>query len=121
MKLTIDTKHDTHDDIRKVLHILTHLLQQKEGTVGLSPERPAELSSTTDLASETSSSSATEPADSSNLMSMFASPGDAQKSEISGTAFSGKKEDTAPDFSGFMNLVNKKEDEDKKEPKLEFF
>ncbi|PIN75140.1 hypothetical protein COV17_04285 [Candidatus Woesearchaeota archaeon CG10_big_fil_rev_8_21_14_0_10_36_11] len=29
MKITIDTKEDSHEDIRKVLHILTHTLGQK--------------------------------------------------------------------------------------------
>ena len=96
MKLTIDTKHDTHEDIRKVLHILTHLLEGKEGS----------LDSSTGLGSETGSAS--EPADSSNLMSMFANPQE-------------KKEETAPDFSSFMNLVNKKDEDKDKEPKLEFF
>jgi hypothetical protein len=101
MKLTIDTKHDTHDDIRKVLHILTHILENKN---------PG-LSSETNLTSETSSSSTSELADSSNLMSMF---GDNSSTENKETP------DKAPDFSSFMNLVDKK-DEDQEKPKLQFF
>jgi len=100
MKLTIDTKHDTHDDIRKVLHILTHLLEGKEGN----------LNSNIGLSSESNRTSASEPADSGNLMSMFANPGEKKETET----------DTAPDFSGFMNLVNKKEEDDKEE-KVQFF
>ena len=96
MKLTIDTKHDTHEDIRKVLHILTHILERKEGS----------LDSSTGLNSETGSTS--EPADSSNLMSMFGNPQE-------------QKEDTPPDFSSFMNLVNKKDDDKEEKPKLQFF
>ncbi len=30
MKLTIDTQVDTHEDIRKVLHILTSILERKD-------------------------------------------------------------------------------------------
>ena len=109
MKLTIDTKHDTHDDIRKVLHILTHLLQEKErsisSNVGLSSER------TINSSSATNTTPASEPADSSNLMSMFANPGEKKEPET----------DTAPDFSNFMNLVNKKEDDKEEKPKLQFF
>lgn len=32
MKLTIDTQVDTHEDIRKVLHILTSILERKDTT-----------------------------------------------------------------------------------------
>ncbi len=33
MKLTIDTQVDTHEDIRKVLHILTSILEKKDSPV----------------------------------------------------------------------------------------
>ena len=33
MKLTIDTQIDTHDDIRKVLQILTSILEKKESSI----------------------------------------------------------------------------------------
>jgi aspartokinase len=33
MKLTIDTQVDTHDDIRKVLQILTSILEKKDAPV----------------------------------------------------------------------------------------
>jgi hypothetical protein len=95
MKLTIDTKHDTHEDIRKVLHILTHILENKNS--GLNSDSNLELNSAT-----------SESADTGNLMSMFANPGE-KKPET----------DTPPDFSSFMNLVNKKEDD--KEEKIQFF
>ena len=48
MKLTIDTQVDTHEDIRKVLQILTSILEKKD-----------------------SSMSSPSSADTTNLMSMF--------------------------------------------------
>ena len=30
MKITIDTQHDTHEDIKKVLHILSNILEKKD-------------------------------------------------------------------------------------------
>ncbi len=32
MKLTIDTQVDTHEDIRKILHILTSILEKKDSS-----------------------------------------------------------------------------------------
>lgn len=51
MKITIDTQADTYEDIRKVLHILTNILQQKG-------ENPV-------------SNDGQPPTDTSNLMNMF--------------------------------------------------
>lgn len=50
MKLTIDTQVDTHEDIRKVLHILTSILERNNNPM------PSQTTDTT------------------NLMSMFNSP-----------------------------------------------
>ena len=47
MKLTIDTQVDTHEDIRKILQILTSILEKKDSSVS------------------------TTSADTTNLMSMF--------------------------------------------------
>lgn len=47
MKVTIDTKEDTHEDIRKVLHLLAGILEKKD-------EKSSSL-----------------PVDTANLMSMF--------------------------------------------------
>jgi len=33
MKVTIDTKHDNYEDIKKILSILTHILEAKEPKV----------------------------------------------------------------------------------------
>jgi hypothetical protein len=86
MKITIDTKEDTHDDIKKVLHVLTNIIERKDDSVltETNEEKPA------------------------GFMNMF---GDQPKEE---------KTDTAPDFNSFLNLVDKK-DEEKEEPKLQFF
>ncbi len=55
MKLTIDTQHDSYEDIRKVLHILTQILERK---------------------GETGSG---EAVDTANLMGMFDSSSDATR------------------------------------------
>jgi len=98
MQITIDTQKDTYEDIRKVLHILTHIIEKKESPVGLSSNYGSEQKESTD---------------STNLMSMFANPSQGS---------SGKENvpDTPPDFSNFMNLVDKKE-EKKDVPKIQFF
>lgn len=81
MKVTIDTKEDTHEDIRKVLHILTEILERK----GITPAANVDTSS---------------------MMSMF---NDAAESQTTP-----EKSGSAPDFSSFLNLT-KKQEEDKKE------
>ncbi len=111
MKLTIDTKHDTHEDIRKVLHILTHFLENK-GTI--STNTTLEASSNTEPVKEV---------DSSNMMSMFANPSPNTETAPETREASS---DVAPNFNSFLNLVDKenpemenKEDESKQ--KIEFF
>lgn len=64
MKVTIDTKEDSYDDIAKVLHLLTNILERKGTAVG-----------------ETG-----EPADTTHLMSMFSSPSSAERKEVPGKA-----------------------------------
>ena len=98
MKLTIDTQTDTYEDIKKVLHILTSII-----------EKNGSSSSTT---SATTSSST----DTTNMMSMFSDDGS--------TSSTAQKEipDTAPDFSSFLNLT-KSQTRRAGEPltKVEFF
>lgn len=80
MKITIDTKEDSHEDIQKVLHILTNIIQNKE--------------------SSTTQHNFPEPQpDTTNLMSMFANP-EPQK----------EVPNTPPDFGAFLNLANKEEE-----------
>ncbi len=54
MKLTIDTQHDSYDDIKKVLHILTAIIEHKESSTASEPSSP--------------------PVDTTNLMNMFSNP-----------------------------------------------
>lgn len=95
MKITIDTQVDTHEDIKKVLHILTSILDQKGST---------SLSNTV----------STETVDTTNMMSMFSQ-------DNSATA---QKEipNTPPDFTSFLNLTrNQQKRAVDLEPKVEFF
>lgn len=96
MRITIDTQHDTYEDIRKVLSILTNIIEKK--------------GSSWDGLSNNSSDNPDNP-DTANLMNMFDSG-----SESKNVA------DTPPDFSKFLNLVEKKEDVKREEPpRIEFF
>ena len=105
MKLTIDTKHDTHDDIRKVLHILTHILESKSN---ITPKTTLETSNNPEPVKEINSS---------NMMSMFADP-----SSTPSTETKEQSSDVAPNFNSFLNLVDKdKNEEDKPKQKIEFF
>jgi hypothetical protein len=81
MKITIDTQVDTYDDIKKVLHILHSILER--GNASLSSP----------LSNETAA------ADTGNLMKMF-----------DDTPVAKDVPDTPPDFSSFLNLVNKKQE-----------
>jgi len=95
MKVTIDTKEDSFEDIQKIVHLLTNIIGKK--TYSNAPKK--------------------ETADTTDLMSMFS----AAESTIEPSA---KKEvlDTAPDFSSFLNLAQQKQQEEKKQvPKIEFF
>jgi|APSaa5957512622_1039677.scaffolds.fasta_scaffold77564_1 hypothetical protein len=118
MKITIDTTVDSQEDIRKVLQILHHVVDKKNSlsnydttaSVGMfaEPAKPVE--------------------DTTNMMSMFASP------EASPSMAAEPVPDTPPDFSSLLSLQNKEqsngvtsssawptEENKKEEPKLEFF
>ncbi len=88
MKITIDTQTDTHDEIKKVLHILTGMIERKE---------PLQSSP---------------PTDTTNMMNMFSDSSESPVVE--------EKTETAPDFGALLNL-GRKEDEEKEEPKVQFF
>ncbi len=103
MKVTIDTKEDTHEDIRKVLHILTEILERRSAGFG----------------SAGSQYSQGEATDTANLMSMFDTSGSA-------TARSpADSRETAPDFSSFLELAGQKKgelsEEERKEPEIEVY
>lgn len=100
MKLTIDTQTDTHDDIKKVLHILTQILERKGNS---------------ELPSSNSSLVEEKPVDTTPMMGMF------RDSVSSSEPVESLSTDTPPDFTYFLNLNNKKEEEKKNQPKIEFF
>ena len=104
MKITIDTKEDNHEDIRKVISLLSNLIG----------------SSNADIYSNQSSMQATSPpADTSNMMSMF---GDDAPISTSSSMSTPIKADTAPNFGSFLNLVEQKNGTAKKDvPKLEYY
>ena len=97
MKITIDTQVDTHEDIKKVLHILTSILDQKGNT-------------------SYSNAASTQTVDTANMMNMFSqdsSPPAAAQKEIP---------NTPPDFTSFLNLTrNQQKKTVDSEPKVEFF
>ena len=110
MKVTIDTKEDSHEDIQKVLHILTNLLEKKNFSTSSDPSSLPSTNTTNLMGMFDSPSDNSETKESATPMSMFANP-ETQNKEVS---------DTPPDFSSFLNLGNK-EEEKKDEPKIEFF
>ena len=106
MRLTIDTKHDSHEEIKHAIQILSHILEKK----GYST--PSEAS----------------PEATANMMSMFDPPssGTTQESSTPMTMFGNtepRKEvpDTGPDFTSFLNLANQNKEEPKEDPKVEYF
>lgn len=90
MKVTIDTQHDSYEDIHKVYQILANILQRKQNNVSDYGSQPSESADTT------------------NLMSMFDTPSSSADKNIP---------EKAPDFSSFLNLT--KETAAKKEDKME--
>ena len=95
MKVTIDTQHDSYEDIHKVYQILANILQRKGNNV------PTEYEHVQDTPSET-------PVDTTNLMNMFDAPASSSEKNIP---------EKAPDFSSFLNLT--KETSLRKEEKAE--
>lgn len=94
MKVTIDTKEDSVEDIKKVIHILTHLIERKCGTINL----------TSNVSSETNEKT------SAGFMNMFGD--DSKEKEIP---------DSAPGFSNLLNLAEKKEEGKEEKPKVQLF
>ena len=94
MKVTVDTKEDSYEDIHKVYQILANILQRKGNNV-------SNLSTLHETDTET-------PVDTTNLMNMFDSSGASSPSSEKSVP------DTAPNFNSFLNLTKdsgtKKED-----------
>jgi hypothetical protein len=99
MKITIDTKEDSHADIQKVMQILSHFTN-KDPISNYSPE-----------------SQETNERSNAGFMNMF---GDSSTEEQTPQAT--ETPDAAPDFSNFLNLAQKQEEEKKEDkPRLQFF
>jgi hypothetical protein len=95
MKITIDTKEDSHDDIQKVIEILKHFQNNTP-----------------------------EPTDTTNMMSMFGSEPETpvpttQESTTQTTATPQASIGTPPDFTSFLNIANK--EEPKEDKGIQFF
>ena len=85
MKITIDTKEDSHEDIQKVVEILQHFSKKQ----------------------------VSEPVDTTNMMSMFGSDSQTSTPVEQEKPIPQTSEGTPPDFTSFLNL--KKEDKENKE------
>ncbi len=94
MKLTIDTKEDSFEDIKKVVHLLTEILQRKESSGSSVFDAPAD-------------------AGTAGLMSLFNEPEQAMQSQASSPSASSTSNE--PPFNSVMGLFNKTEE--KKEEK----
>ncbi|MAF99395.1 MAG: hypothetical protein CMH61_02175 [Nanoarchaeota archaeon] len=99
MKLTIDTQHDTLDDIKRVIRVLSEVIHTKNGAV-LSNKPIVEQK---------------EPSvDTTNMMDMFGNASSTESQEREPNVSEGKP----MDFSGFMQLVNKKNEDKSDDSKI---
>lgn len=124
MKITIDTKQDSHEDMKHVLEMLTNLLQKGSEPVdtgvmmGMFGSNETSSTETANPSLESNSSGTPTP------MSMFNTPTkQSSDSQLFGMSqrqneFSENK-DTAPNFSSLLSLSKEKKEDD--EPKVEFF
>jgi len=95
MRITIDTKHDGHDDILKVMEILCHFVKRDENNPVV---------------------------DTTNLMGMFSENNLSNNNPEIKTETKNNIPDTPPDFTSFLNLAQQKKDNKKDDgPKIEFF
>ena len=107
MKVTIDTKEDSHEDIKKVLHILSNMIQNKNE----------------DSVNQSSS------VDTTNMMNMFSNNNPETKEEPAVVPMSmftnsepqKKVPDTPPDFTSLLNLAKKDDENNDQEPKVQLF
>lgn len=115
MRLTIDTKEDSHEEIKHAIQILTNLLEKKGFSTPLAPEASlGEQVNMMDMfnSSPSAQTAFSQPATEETAvpMSMFANP-------------EPKKEapDTPPDFSSFLSLTKEMEVKKKDTPRVELF
>jgi len=110
MRITIDTKEDSHEDIKQVLNILSNIIRNKDQTAINEPVDTTNMMSMFGNSNQETTSTQ-EESSSSTPMSMFTNP-EPQKEVV----------DTPPDFTSLLNLAksNKNQDEDE-EPKVQLF
>tara|TARA_Y100000310_G_scaffold344510_1_gene457648 strand:- start:1800 stop:2156 length:357 start_codon:yes stop_codon:yes gene_type:complete len=78
MKITIDTSNDSHDEIRKVVKLLNHLVGDGETVYTNKPERQSDMFSDTSEEQSEDSSSSSDDGSSGGLFSMFGDASDKQ-------------------------------------------
>ena len=98
MKVTIDTKEDSHEDMYKILHILNSILEKKGSADNF--DRSGHSVNTVDTAP---------------MMNMF---DDNPSPSVPSSSMAAT--DKAPDFSSFLSLTKNYEKKDEK-PRLEYF
>jgi hypothetical protein len=127
VKITIDTKEDSHEEIGKVLSLLQNLIAEKEG-----PSTPQRLNISQPVASM---EPVPEPIDTGGMMNMFDTPavqesvpqaapepttvGPLPQTNPLSIVANTEQKDTGPDFTSFLDLA--KQPEQKEDPQLEFF
>ena len=108
MRITIDTKEDSHEDIKQILNILSNIIQNKGQTVISETVDTTNMMSMFGDSNQEKNSTQEEPA---TPMSMFANP--EPKKEVA---------DTPPDFTSLLNLAKSNENQDEdEEPKVQLF
>jgi len=122
MKITIDTKEDSHEDIRKVLQLLSSITANHS----ISANHSIPVQENTDTTSMMGMFADTSTTGNStfNNNSTFNSSSALNSNAIHNSTMqssAGIIPDTAPDFSSFLNLVNKGEKKRDNIPKIEFF
>jgi len=113
MKITIDTQHDTPQDIKKVMQILSHF--SGEGLSNIS--QPATPTDNTGFASMFGDNTPTDSTNSTNsLNSTETSPSDTV------TITPATSSEAPMDFNSILNLTRQnQETEEKQDPKVEYF
>ncbi len=124
MRITIDTKEDSHEDIKQILNILSNIIQSKDQssvTKSVSVDTTNMMSMfesntpeqlTTPVQSEELTANSESNQEQVVPMSMFSNP--EPKKEVA---------DTPPDFTSLLNLAKSKQNQEKddEEPKVQLF
>jgi hypothetical protein len=121
MQITVDTKHDSHDDIRKVIAMLRHLVGEKNVLTN-APMEESPSEQTQDLFSAFSNSSSLDSPQSSEANSSQApeliSPSGKKSEELFSDLFS---EEDLPEAKAQPEEEEEDETPAQKKPKIEFY